>query len=253
MTQLKKKSLLTSTSLSTLSIFVVLIIWQLYSIQVSNPFLMPSPIVVFQDLIVLLSDGHTYYIIFVTLSRLIISVMAASILALFLGILAGIFHQVESFLKPIVVTLRTMPIVSVVVVVLILFGNTFSLYLISFLLLFPIIYQAELEGIKNIPRDLLDVLSLECNKYPVMVVKMVYLPLALPYFKTGMLQSAGVAIKVLVVAEYLSQTQISIGRELYFNRINLEYANVFAWTIILIIIVLVLEYIIQKYINAIQK
>lgn len=250
---MKNKSLLTSNSLSTLSVFIILIIWQLYAIKVNNEFLMPTPMIVFKDLLILLGEGKTYFIIFMSLSRLAISVAIASFLALLFGLLAGVFYQVEAFFKPIVVTLRTLPVVSIVVVVLILYGNTFSLYLISFLLLFPIIYQAELEGIKNIPQDLLDVLSLECNHCPFEVIKMVYYPLALPYFKTGMLQSTGLAIKVLVVAEYLSQTQISIGREIYFNRINLEYANVFAWTIILIIIVLVIEHFIQKYLKIVKK
>jgi len=250
---MKKHYKFTSTSLSTLSVMMILIIWQIYAIQVNNPYLMPTPIDVFKSLFILLGEGRTYFIIFTTLSRLAISVVIASLIGLILGLLAGVFYQVEAFLKPLVTTLRTLPVVSIIVVILILYGNTFSLFLISFLLLFPIIYQAELEGIKNIDQDLKDVLSLECNNCPLVVIKMVYLPLALPYFKTGMIQSTGLAIKVLIVAEYLSQTQISIGRELYFNRINLEYAKVFAWTFLLIVIVIVIEHYIQKYLKITHK
>lgn len=250
---MKKQCKFTSTSLSTLSVMMILIIWQIYAIHVDNPYLMPTPIDVFKNLFILLGEGRTYFIIFTTLSRLAISVVIASLIGLILGLLAGVFYQVEAFLKPLVTTLRTLPVVSIIVVILILYGNTFSLFLISFLLLFPIIYQAELEGIKNIDQDLKDVLSLECSNCPFVVIKMVYFPLALPFFKTGMIQSTGLAIKVLIVAEYLSQTQISIGRELYFNRINLEYSKVFAWTFILIVIVIVIEHYIQKYLKITQK
>jgi ABC-type nitrate/sulfonate/bicarbonate transport system permease component len=250
---MKKQNKFTSSSLSTLSVVLILIIWQLYAIQINNPYLMPTPIDVFKSLLILLGEGRTYYTILVTLTRLAVSVLMASLVGLLLGLLAGLFYQIEAFLKPLVTTLRTLPVVSIIVIILILYGNVFSLYLISFLLLFPIIYQAELEGIKNIDQDLIDVLSLECNKRPFVVVKIVYLPLAMPYFKTAMIQSTGLAIKVLVVAEYLSQTQISIGRELYFNRINLEYANVFAWTIILILVAIIIEHYIQKYMRIIKK
>ncbi|MBN2605119.1 MAG: ABC transporter permease subunit [Bacilli bacterium] len=250
---MKKQSKFISSSLSTLSVILILFVWQLYAIHVDNPFLMPTPTNVLKSLLILLGEGRTYFIILTTLVRLAVSVLAASIAGLILGLLAGVFYQVEAFLKPLVTTLRTLPVVSIIVVILILYGNVFSLYLISFLLLFPIIYQAELEGIKNIDQDLLDVLSLECNNCPFVVVRLVYFPLAMPYFKTAMIQSTGLAIKVLVVAEYLSQTQISIGRELYFNRINLEYANVFAWTIILILVAIIIEHYIQKYVKGLKK
>jgi ABC-type nitrate/sulfonate/bicarbonate transport system permease component len=112
-----------------------------------------------------------------------------------------------------------------------------------------LIYQAELDGIKNINKTLLEVLKLDCDKCSFPAVKMVFLPLSMPFFRTSLLQSAGLGIKVLVVAEFIAQTNHSIGRELYFNRINLEYSRVFAWTIILIIIVTGIEYLVNKYLK----
>jgi ABC-type nitrate/sulfonate/bicarbonate transport system permease component len=57
----------------------------------------------------------------------------------------------------------------------------------------------------------------------------------------------GLGIKVLVMAEYLSQTQNSIGNELYLAKTNIEFSEVFAWSFILIIIALFFELIINHY------
>ena len=210
---------------------------------------MPEPIQVFKDLVGLLGEWRTYKIILTTLSRLFVSIGLATFFGLTLGLISGIRYQVEALLKPIVISLRTLPVISIIVVVLILYGNTSSLYIISFLLLFPLIYQSELDGIKNIDPLLIEALKLDCKNCSWPAVKMVFFPLSLPFLRTGILQSAGLGIKVLVVAEFISQKSPSIGRELYFNRINLEYSKVFAWTMILIFIVLVIEHLVNRYLK----
>jgi NitT/TauT family transport system permease protein len=49
------------------------------------------------------------------------------------------------------------------------------------------------------------------------------------------------------MAEYLAQTKYAIGQMLYLAKTNLDYASVFAWTLILIIISIMLEYVIHTY------
>lgn len=250
---MRKNSIAVSHTLSTLSVLLVLIVWQIYAIRVNNPYLMPDPIKVFGEFFKLLSTGDTYVIIFTTLLRLIISIMIATFFGTFLGLISGVRYQLEAFLNPIITSLRTLPVISIIVIVLILYGNTLSLYIVSFLLLFPLIYQSQLDGIKNIDSLLLDVLRLECEKCSWQAVRMVLFPLGLPHLRTGVIQSAGLGIKVLVVAEFIAQTKVSIGRELYFSRINLEYAQVFAWTMILIIIVVTIEHFVNRYLKYSKK
>jgi len=246
---MKKPNISVTRSISSLTIILLIVIWQIYAIRVNNPYLMPDPISVFNEFFTLLGTKSTYVIILTTMSRLVFSIFLATFFGLTLGLISGIHYQVAAILKPIVVTLRTLPVISIIVVVLILYGNTISLYVVSFLLLFPLIYQSELDGILNIDQLLLDVLKMDCDKCTWRAIEMVYFPLALPHLRTGILQSAGLGIKVLVVAEFIAQTGTSIGRELYFNRINLEYARVFAWTLILVIIVMVIEHFVEKYIK----
>jgi NitT/TauT family transport system permease protein len=243
---MRKQSQFTSILFNTISIVVIFVLWQVYAIQVDNPYLMPKPEAVISAFVQLFFERETYFVFLMTAIRLLTSLGIAALFGLVLGLISGVRPKFESFMKPFVVTLRTMPAISIIIIIFILFGNTATLYIISFLLLFPIIYQAELDGIKNINKTLLEVLWMDCDRCNWPAIKMMFLPLSMPFYRTGLLQSIGLGLKVLVVAEYITQTKHSIGWELYINRINLDYSRVFAWTIVLIITVSLIEYFVRK-------
>jgi NitT/TauT family transport system permease protein len=62
-----------------------------------------------------------------------------------------------------------------------------------------------------------------------------------------MFQSIGLGFKVIVMAEFISQARRGIGRELHDASISIEYVQVFAWTIIMIIIVVIFESLLKIY------
>jgi NitT/TauT family transport system permease protein len=235
-----------NTLFSTASIAFIFLVWQIYAISVNNPILMPDPFMVIKRFIELLQEQETYRILFTSLSRLLLSLLLATGLGMFFGLFSAINDQVEAFFKPIIVAIRTLPVISIIVVILIIFGNVITLYIISLLLLFPIIYQAELDGIRNIDSLLIDVLKLETNDINKDVVKHVYFPLSIPFLRTALIDAVGLGFKVLVVAEYIAQTQTSIGREIYMSKVNLDFTSVFAWTLMLLVFVLVIEIAVQK-------
>ncbi len=210
---------------------------------------MPDPINVFKRFFEMLATKNTYVVVFTSLSRLLLSLVLATVLGTTLGLLSGINSKIEAFFKPIIIAVRTLPIITIIIVILIIFGNTITLYIISLLLLFPIIYQAELDGVKNIDPLLIDVLKLECEDNTTNVLKLVYFPLSIPFLRTALIQAVGLGFKVLVVAEYIAQTKVSIGKEIYMAKVNLEFTDVFAWTIMLLLFVLLIEYTVKKLLS----
>jgi NitT/TauT family transport system permease protein len=235
-----------NTLFSTGSIVLIFLIWQLYAISVNNPTLMPSPLMVIERFGELLVECDTYRILLTSLSRLVLSLLLATGLGMFFGLLSAINEHIEAVFRPFIVTIRTLPVISIIVVILIIFGNVITLYIISLLLLFPIIYQAELDGIKNIDSLLIDVLILETDHINKDVIKHVYFPLSVPFLRSALIDAVGLGFKVLVVAEYIAQTQTSIGREIYMSKVNLDFTSVFAWTLMLLVFVLVIEIAVQK-------
>jgi NitT/TauT family transport system permease protein len=230
------------------SIFVLFLVWTILHIQINHALIMPSFSDVFKILIRLITHIDTLSVIGSTLIRLIVSIFASLVIAVVLGILGGLFESFSLFLKPHVAVLRTVPVISITVILFILLGFEIAPYVITFLMVFPIVYQATEEGIKSIDRELLDVYRLEEHNL-FLSIKMMYYPLIKPFVFLSLLQSFGLGIKVLVMAEYLSQTKNSIGNALYLARINIAYGEVFAWTLILILISLGFEGLLRFYQN----
>lgn len=228
------------------SVFVIFLIWLLLSTIISNEIIMPSPQLTIKAFFDIFTKSSSLKAIAFTLFRLLVALIIASLLGITFGTLSGLNQKIRLILRPIISVLRTIPVISILVILLILFGFTLTPYLITLLMIFPLIFQAISDGIENIDQELIDVFKLE-NDSLTDAVKYCYLPLIGSQIKTSLLQSAGLGIKVLVMAEYLSQTKFSIGNSLYLAKVNLDYASVFAWTLLLIIIAIIIEQFIRRF------
>jgi len=231
------------------SIFILFILWQVIYMIVNHPLLVPSIGSVFGAFADILTHLDSLKVIGFTLFRLFLSIILSGILGISIGILAGLNQKLSFFIKPYVTILRTIPVISIVVILLIIFGYAYTPFIITFLMVFPIIFQSVHEGIIHIDHELIDVYRLE-EKHLFLAIKILYFPIVKNHIILGLLQSFGLGLKVLVMAEYLSQTRISIGNAIYLSKINLQYDLVFAWTLILILIATLLEYAIKKYESA---
>ncbi len=228
------------------SIMTILMIWLIAFYAVDHALILPSPLDVIKASMRLVTGGSSFAIMGLSLVRLILAVFISSISGLLLGVIAGLSSSVSSFMKPYITMLRTIPVISIVVILLILLGQSLTPYAITFFMVFPIMYQATEEGIRHIDSSFIDVYHLEAHDWK-LALKHLYLPLIKPYIILASLQSFGLGLKVMVMAEYLAQTTRSIGQAIYLAKTNLDYATVFAWTILLIIVSLVMESMIRHY------
>ncbi len=230
---------------SGLYVFVVFVVWLVASSLINQPLLLPSPVHVLRALGSIFTTKDSIQAILASLLRLIISGLLSFITGVLLGIGAYTNPLFKRIINPIITLFRTIPVVSIIVILLILLGIRFAPLMITFLMLVPLSYQAVLEGLSNIDSELKDVYLLEDNHLWKMIWYC-YFPLIAGYLKTAILQSGGLGIKVLVMAEYLAQTPISIGARLYLERVFLRYDYVFAWTILLVILALLFEFAIHR-------
>ena len=79
---------------------------------------MPRPNQVFDSLKLLLVEWDTYIVILTTLKRLIFSMAISIFFGMVLGLISGVHYELEALLKPIVISLRTLPVISIVIIVL---------------------------------------------------------------------------------------------------------------------------------------
>jgi len=230
----------------TSSIFTLFLIWVIAYAVIDHPIILPLPNQVFRAIISIFLNKYSLTAISLTIFRLLISIILSAFLGIVFGVISGFKSTVAIFLKPYVTILRTIPVISIVVILLILFGLTYTPYLITFLMVFPIIYTGVLEGFHQMDTELLDVYRLEQHDWK-LALRYIYFPMIKNYVLLSFLQSFGLGIKVLVMAEFLAQSKNSIGNSIYLAKVNIQYDFVFAWTIILIIISFVIEYMIHRY------
>jgi NitT/TauT family transport system permease protein len=227
-------------SIKISSILSLVFIWYLIYIIIDHPLLIPPISKVIETFFKMLIESSFLNALWHTASRLVISLAISSVCGILLGYLSAKNKSLELVLRPHVTILKTIPVISVIIIMYILVGYQIAPYIITFFMIFPIFYQATYQGIKAINKDLLDVYHLEMeNKY--LEMKYVYLQNIKDYLILASYQSFGLGFKVLVTSEFITQTQNSIGKLLYQAKVNLAYDYVFAITILLILITVLVE------------
>ncbi len=232
------------TILMTSSILTLIIIWYVVYIVVQSPMLMPSFLDVVKAFPKIIGDGG-WIDLLMTLVRLVISFVLASLGGIILGFISAKYEMVEIWQRPIVTILRTIPVVSVIIILFILIGANIAPYIIVFLMIFPLFYQSTIDIIHRIDTSLIDVLTMNEGHFKESL-KYVYIPILKNGLFVTMFQAFGLGVKVVVMSEYLMQTKHSIGKSIFMAKITLAYDQVYAWTIILILMTFLMEVIINK-------
>ena len=229
----------------SLGILIIFIVWIIGEAIIDNNYVVPTISDTFKSLIDLFSKGHTYKVLGYTLLRLITSISVCFILGMLLAVLAYNFERFKWLVKPIITLLKTLPIAVVIILLLIILNKELAPFYIVGVVVLPVVYEAILIGLENINKDVLDEVKLSTGITPKVICN-VHLPIIFPSILTAAIQSVGLGLKVLVMAEYISQPNYSIGNEfVYYKDIAMDMEYLYAWSIILILFVLSVEILIS--------
>lgn len=231
-----------------LSVIVLLGAWQFAAFSIHNDFLMPYPSDVFMNMIQQCQDSNFYTIVFHTLFRSLTGLFIAFLCAILCALLSYIIPFIASLLSPVILLAKSIPNISYIIIILVWFGSESSSMIIPFLILFPMIYTNLYQGITNLDQDTRDVMRLYPQTFWLMLKK-VYFPLLLPAINISLTNGLGLAFKVGVMAEIIGQVQTGIGRQLNIARLNMNMTEIFAWTIWIILLLALVDYI-KEYLMA---
>lgn len=191
----------------------------------------------------------TYQKIFNTLSRLFICILLGFGVGVILAFISYTFQSFKYFIQPFMVVVRSIPLASIIVIILITIGYQQAPFIVTLLVLIPIFYTQILIGLETIDDEMNMVWKLDSKKN-FNVLFNVHLPLVFSSIKAALVTAIGLGFKVLIMAEYISQTKDSIGQSLVQGQAILEFKIVYAWTIIMIILVLIMEVLLDKIKNS---
>ncbi|NJP40247.1 ABC transporter permease subunit [Oscillospiraceae bacterium HV4-5-C5C] len=231
-----------------------LLLWELGSRLIAPElrFLVASPTQVLRRLIVLGSQASFWWTAGRTLLRISLGFMLGAVTAILLAVLSFHFNWVREWLAPLLLFIKSTPVASIIILILILLPSRYLAIFIAFLMVLPILYSALYQGLEQTDSQLLElaqVFELPWTRR----LKGIYLPEILPYFKSAAASALGLAWKAGVAGEVIGIPQGSIGEQLYNAKINLSTPDLFAWTLVVICLSLLGERLFMKALNSLQR
>ncbi|MEA1961678.1 MAG: ABC transporter permease subunit [Bacillota bacterium] len=226
------------------SVLFLFAVWEIGAHYVGQEILLPSPQKTFIHLISIFVSPSFWSTIGATIARGIMGFAISLVIAVFLGLVAGFYRPFFWLLQPWVTVIKTTPVMSIVILAIIWFETDAVPVFVAFLIIFPIIYGNVVMGIRNVDRPLLEMARMYKVKTRRIVIEL-FTPSIMPYLLAGVSTAMGLTWKVIIAAEILSQPSFAIGTELMKGKINFETANVFAWTVVAIMISFIFESFIQ--------
>ena len=230
--------------LSILSIFVVFLGWQILALIQNDTFLFPNVTDIIKKVFIILTNPTDLISIFNTLSKLLIVISIAVILAIGMAFVYFKLPSSIHFFRPIVNILKAAPFAVISIYIFYAFDGSIAPGLVTFLVVLPIAFEGLVGAIDNINNNIKDDLNmLNINAFYKYIY--VYIPICFPYIITTLLQSFGLGLKVMIMSEYMCQIDNTIGQILINIKYNLEFDTLLAWLIIIVAIVCVVDLLIR--------
>lgn len=215
-------------------------IWQLAYMLVKQDVLIASPMQVAVRLAALirlpefwLSAGNS---LFRVMSGFLLAVVAGIVLA----VLTASLRIAREIITPAINTIKSTPVASFIILALVWINRDKVSVFISFLMVLPVIWSNVSQGIARTDKQLLEmghVFRFSAMK----MLKSIYIPSVMPYFIAAFASGMGLAWKAGIAAEVIGIPLYSIGQHLYNAKIYLETDDLFAWTVVVILLSMLVE------------
>lgn len=191
-----------------------------------------------------------------TVGMSFLRIISGYALGVVFGVLFAFFMSVSKVLKelisPLIRLAKTVPVASFIILALLWLQKDYVPIFITFLIVLPIVTENVYEAIGQTPKIYLDVARVYKFGF-FKTVKTVYFHSILPHFGAAAITALGLSWKSGVAAEVIAKPVLSIGYNLYKSKINIETADLFAWTAVVVALSVLLEKIIKRILLKITK
>ena len=221
--------------MSLAGVTFMLIVWKVLSMHFSSDFILPSPETTFSTTIKLFGDSQFLETVGTTILRGVFGFVLSFILGLGFGIWAGVSPNFNAFLRPILVTVRSIPVIALLLLALIWLNPGLVPVFLAMLTMFPFICTNVIDGIQSVDQNLVQMATF----YRVgrgQIIRELYLPAIMPFIISGASSAMGIGWRAIIIGEVLSQPKYGIGTVMQSAQTFLKVDAVIAWTIIAVII-----------------
>jgi NitT/TauT family transport system permease protein len=204
------------------------------------PFAIPSWVKIAHSI-----AGITPIDVAVTLARVIGALVVSFVLGLALAMAMYRSHALDDYLHPMIRILMAVPVVSWILFAVLWFpGVEFRIGFVLVVVCGPVFLVDTLDAMRNVPRELRQMMRSFRPTVPQFFFKLM-LPAIVPTIFTSWKVNISLAIRVVTIAELVGAVtgighQLSVAQELF------SVADVFAWTVVLVALLFLLEAIVAR-------
>lgn len=229
-----------------------LAVWQVLSLLVDSPLLLPGPGAVALRLGELAISAAFWRVTAASLLRILCGAVLAVLLGTALAVLCCRFPLADALLAPLLGTIRATPVASFIILLLIWVGRDILPAVIVILMVLPVVWANVCAGIRSTDPLLLRTAKVfHFSRWR--TLRRVYVPSVMPHFLSACRTSLGLAWKSGIAAEVLTVPVASIGKMLYESKLYLETTDLFAWTAVVVACSLVIEKVLMSAIGKLGR
>ena len=230
-------------------------VWQLAACAIEwamegkgNELLLPYPSTVAAALISLGQHGDFWMTVLASLGRIVAGMALGTMLGLLLAMLTCLSSLADELLSPAIRVIRATPVASFILLVLLWVARDWVPVVIAALMVLPVVWSNVSRGIRETDPQLLE-LARAYRFSRRKTIRLVYLPSLRPYLLSAITTSMGLAWKSGVAAEVLCLPGRAIGFQIYNTKFYLEVPQLFAWTVVVVTLSLMMEHLLTAVLS----
>ena len=215
-------------------------VWWIGAEAFGNPVLLPNPWQVLNCLAGLASTAAFWQTVALSIGRILLGVVTAVILGTALAALTTASRLAEVLIAPAMTAMQATPVASFTILVLIWLDRDWVPVLICIMMVLPVVWNGVSAGIRAVDVQLLEMAQVYRLK-PGRKLLLIWLPSVMPFIRAACNNGLGLGWKAGIAAEVLTVPKISIGRMIAESKSYLLTEELFAWTLMVIILSLALQ------------
>ncbi len=218
-----------------------LAIWQLLDVIIDNRLVLAGPIRVAQALVEQIGQPDFWVICGASFGRIALGFLLSFVVGFLLALMSCRHRLFRDFVDPIISLLRTIPVASFIILLLIWVGNQALTVFLAFFIVLPLIYTNMVTGFESVDRQMLEMARVYgLSRWRTFLY--IYRPAFMPFLMSSTKISLGMTWKSGIMAEVLATPKPSIGKEMATARTFLDTPDLLAWTVV----VMVLSFLFEK-------
>lgn len=216
------------------------LVWALAAWIMDKPLLLPTPVQVLRCMGELAVKAAFWQTTLTSIGRILLGLALGIGLGTLLAVLTVLCPLLHKLFSPAMTAMQATPVASFAILVLIWVERDFVPVLICCMMALPVIWNGVGGGIRATDPQLLEMAQVfRLSRFT--KIRRIYAPSVLPFFRAACASALSLGWKAGIAAEVLTVPKMSIGRMISEAKLYLLTPELFAWTLTVIILSLLLQ------------